>query len=160
MIRDAALADFESILQMNAESEHYLNRLTIDFLRSLHAEASYHRIALIDGDVAAFLIAFREGAAYCGEHYRWFGAHYARFLYVDRIVVRRKYQRRHVGSSLYQDVFTRARSAGVHCVACEIDVKPPNETSIEFHRRFGFREVCQRSAEAGAKTVSLQVAPT
>jgi predicted GNAT superfamily acetyltransferase len=37
--------------------------------------------------IAAFLLAFREGAGYDSVNYRWFAQRYERFLYVDRVVV-------------------------------------------------------------------------
>jgi predicted GNAT superfamily acetyltransferase len=114
---------------------------------------------VIDGEVAAFLLAFREGARYDGEHYRWFCAHYPRFLYVDRVVVRKDHQGRQLGSHLYRDVFSVARHADVPWVTCEIDVMPPNETSIRFHQKFGFSEIGRHAAAAATKTVSLQAAP-
>ena len=64
MIRDAGESDFDAILRLNLESERFLSPLDRDRLSHLHRQASYHRVAIIDGAVAAFLLALREGADY------------------------------------------------------------------------------------------------
>jgi len=63
-IRPAIAADFPAILALNAALVHFLSPLDAARLRLLHAQAAYHRVAEIDGGVVAFLLAFREGAAY------------------------------------------------------------------------------------------------
>ena len=60
MIRDATPADFETILALNLESEHFLSPMSREVLEILHGEATYHRVVSNDGKVEAFLLAFRE----------------------------------------------------------------------------------------------------
>ena len=40
-------------------------------------------------------------------------------------------------------------------LCCEVNVRPRNDTSLEFHRSIGFREVGQHDTDGGTKTVSL-----
>jgi hypothetical protein len=86
-LRDARREDFAAILALNAESVHFLSPLTAERLDALHRAAAYHKIIEIDGEVAAFLLAFREGAPYDSPNYLWFAERYPEFLYIDRIVV-------------------------------------------------------------------------
>lgn len=158
MLRDTNPADFPAILRLNAEYEHFLSPMDHDRLTRLHAQSAYHRVIQIDAEVAAVLLAFREGSAYDGVNYRWFHDRYDRFLYVDRIVVSGNHQRKHLASTLYRDVFDFAREREIDSVACEFNISPPNEASRRFHASFGFREVGTQSIDGGKKQVSLQVA--
>jgi len=157
-IRDAIDADFEQILYLNEESVRFLSPLSEDRLRRLHAQATWHRVVEIDGRVGAFLLALPEGAVYDSVNYRWFAAHYERFLYVDRVVVAASRQGLGFGRALYQDLFTLAGAASIPRVTAEFDVEPPNEASRLFHASFGFVEVARQSTGDGKKRVSLQVA--
>jgi predicted GNAT superfamily acetyltransferase len=158
MIRDATPADFGAILRLNAESERFLSALTEPKLQRLHPEAAYHRVACVDGAVAAFLLAFREGAAYDSVNYLWFAARYPQFLYIDRVVVDVAFQSRRLGTLLYEDLFAFARATGAPRVTCEYDIRPPNPVSARFHGKFGFREVGRQDVAYAAKAVSLQEA--
>ena len=157
LIRDAAAADFPAVLALNAESERFLSPMDAPRLEKLHRLARYHRVVEIDSVIAAFLLAFREGAAYDSPNYRWFAERYASFVYIDRVVVSAAERGKGLGVALYRDVFAFARRAGIGPVTCEFDVEPPNEASRRFHARFGFREVGRQWAY-GKKQVSLQEA--
>ena len=156
LFRDAKPADFPQILALNEESVHFLSPLTAQRLAQLHGEAAYHRVIEADGRIAGFLLAFREGCTYDSVNYRWFAAHYGRFLYIDRIVVSVAYQGQGLGPRLYADLFAFARQNDTAIVTCEFDIDPPNEASRRFHERYGFREVGSQSVACGKKRVSLQ----
>lgn len=152
----AAPADFGAILALNRESEHFLSPLDAQRLARLHGEAAYHRVLRSGGEVAAFLLAFREGASYDSPNYRWFAERYPRFLYIDRVVVARAHQGRGLGRRLYVDLLAHAAATGAARVTCEFDLEPPNEASARFHAGFGFREVGTQWVAGGRKQVSLQ----
>lgn len=155
-IRDATPADFDAILRLNAESVRFLSPLAAPRLAHLHAQAAWHRVACVDGQVAAFLLALREGAAYDSQNYLWFAARYPRFLYIDRVVVDSAFQSRRLGTLLYEDLLAHARGTQVGRVTCEFDIEPANPASARFHARFGFREVGRQNVAYAAKAVSLQ----
>ena len=157
-IRAATTADFDAILALNHEWVRFLSPLTPDRLAELHAEAAYHRVVEAQGQVVAFLLAFREGCRYDSVNYRWFVPRYPAFLYVDRIVIAASHQGQGWGGRLYQDLFAFAVQHGSPVVTCEIDADPPNPRSQGFHGRFGFVEVGQQRVAGGAKQVSLQAA--
>jgi predicted GNAT superfamily acetyltransferase len=154
VIRDARPADFPAIVALNAHSEQYLSPMSAARLAQLHAWAAYHRVAQIDGEVVAFLLAFREGADYDSPNYRWFKERYAPFVYIDRVAVAGLHRRKGLAAALYEDVFAFARQYGVATVTCEFDVEPLNEISRRFHAGFGFREVGTHSYNN--KRVSMQ----
>jgi predicted GNAT superfamily acetyltransferase len=156
-IRDAAEADFAAMLRLNVESEHFLSPLSLPQLQSLRAQAWYCRVIGVEGAVRGFLLALREGADYASVNYRWFADRYSEFLYIDRVVIDAAARGQHLAVQLYEDLFARARTEGIKRITCEFDTDPPNEASLRFHRRFGFRAVGSQQTANGKKTVSLQV---
>jgi uncharacterized protein len=156
-MRNATPADFAPILALNEKSVQFLSPLTPERLSLLHAQSAYHRVIEVDGRIAAFLLAFREGAAYDSPNYRWFADRYERFLYIDRIVVGNPYQGYGIGKLFYADLLAFARSKKVPRVTCEFDIDPPNERSRRFHESFGFREAGTQFYGPSQKQVSLQV---
>jgi predicted GNAT superfamily acetyltransferase len=157
-IRDARAADHAAILELNRDSEALLSPMDAARLRELDAAAAYHRVA---GDpVAAFLLAFREGAAYDSPNYHWFSQRFDRFLYVDRIAVAASARSAGLGGALYRDLFEFARAAGVPRIVCEYYSQPLNEASQRFHARHGFEEVGTQWLPERGKQVSYLLAPT
>lgn len=156
MLRDATPADFGAILALNEAFVAVLSPLDRARLTQLHAQAALHRVVERDGRIEAFLLAFREDADYDGANYRWFAQRYARFLYVDRIVVAGGGQARGVGGRLYRDARAVASGDAVPWITCEFDIEPPNPASARFHAGQGFREVGRRQLDGG-KIVSMQV---
>lgn len=154
MIRDAQPADFPAISALNEQSVQFLSPMSEARLAQLHGWAAYHRVVETGGEVAAFLIAFREGARYDSPNYRWFSERYASFVYIDRVVVAAAHRRQALGAALYRDVFAFARAQGAASVTCEFTVDPPNEASRRFHAKFGFREVGTHWYDS--KRVSMQ----
>lgn len=156
MIRPAEARDHAAILALNAESVQVLSPMDAARLRHLDAQAAYHRVVEHEGEVVAFLLALREGADYDSPNYRWFAGRYARFLYVDRVVVAVAHQGRGLGAVLYEDLFAFARDSGIDRITLEFDIEPPNEASRKFHARHGFVEVGRQWLDGGRKQVSLQ----
>lgn len=156
-LRAAVPGDFDAIVALNAAEVQHTSAMDAARLRTLDALAWRHVVAEVDGQVAAFLLAMRDGAAYANANFEWFAARYPRFVYVDRIVVGAHGQGLGLGSRLYEDLIDAACVAGIGIIACEYNVVPPNLPSQRFHDRFGFREVGRQWLEEGAKQVSMQV---
>jgi predicted GNAT superfamily acetyltransferase len=157
-IRDATPADYAAILELNRDSEALLSPMDAGRLRELDAAAAYHRVA--GEPVAAFLLAFREGAGYDSPNYRWFSQRFDRFLYVDRIAVAASARSAGLGGALYRDLFGFARAAGVPRIVCEYYSRPLNEASQRFHARHGFDEIGTQWLPERGKQVSYLLAPT
>jgi uncharacterized protein len=158
VVRDAQVEDFGTIVELNAAVVQQTSPMDLQRLHELAQLASHHTVAEVDGRVAAFLLAMREGAPYQNDNYAWFAARLAQFLYVDRIVVGADFAGLKIGRRLYHDLFDRARSQGVSAITCEYSIDPPNPASQRFHDSFGFRELGQQWVADGTKRVSLQVA--
>jgi predicted GNAT superfamily acetyltransferase len=104
-----------------------------------------------DGEVAAFALAIAPGTDYNSENYRWFGEHFERFLYLDRIAVAAAERRRGLGALLY-DVMESA-AVPFQRMVCDVNIKPPNEVSLAFHAARGYERVGR--LEHPGKTVAL-----
>jgi uncharacterized protein len=156
--RSAQSSDFAAILALNEESVRFLSPLDLQRLMTLHDQSVLHLVIVEAEAVIAFVLVLREGAAYDSPNYQWFASRYARFLYVDRVVISNRCQGRGVANLLYQEVFAHARRLGAPLVACEFDIDPPNLASERFHAKFGFREVGRQVIAGCKKQVSLQVA--
>ena len=102
----------------------------------------------------ALLLAFDQSADYDSPNFLWFRERYARFVYVDRIVVGEQARGRGHARRLYDALFAEARRAGHERVVCEVNSQPPNPASDAFHASLGFIEVGSGEIYNGAKTVS------
>ena len=61
-----------------------------------------------------------------------------------------------LATRLYRD-FEASLPATVDTLACEVNIEPPNESSMQFHEDYGFRTVGTQTLENGHKTVALMV---
>jgi predicted GNAT superfamily acetyltransferase len=156
-IRTTQQDDSSQILRLNEESVQFLSPMTAERLALLHTQAAYLRVLEVAGQVAAFVLAFREGSAYDSPNYGWFASRFPKFLYIDRVVVSLDIQGRGAGKLLYEDLFAFARTSGIGLVTCEIDLVPPNPNSQRFHERYGFTQVGTQTYGHAQKLVSLQV---
>lgn len=89
----------------------------------------------------AFVIALSDRAPANAPNWRWFAARFARFVYIDRVVVQTGVRKRGLGKLLYDDVMAAALAAGHTIVCCEVNIDPPNPASDAFHARMGFAEI-------------------
>jgi uncharacterized protein len=159
-LRSAAPTDFEAICALNLAEIQHTSAMDITRLTELNAISCYHKVVCLGGIVSAFLLAMCNGSHYKNANFEWFSKQYARFIYVDRVVVSSASRGLRLGSILYEDVFRYARSNAIPLVTCEYNIVPPNEPSRLFHDKFGFKEKGTQWLENGAKQVSLQVAET
>ncbi len=119
-------------------------------------ELFLHKVVVEGDEVLGFLMVFKEDANYDNENFLWFNDRMENFIYIDRIVIPDEHQGKGIGKLLYDFVFELGREEGYDIVTCEIDIKPPNETSLSFHKKMGFEEKGRQVLSAGRKEVSLQ----
>ena len=140
VLRPLAEADVPGVLELNATHVELLSPLDEDRLWRLVGWSERADVITADGEVAGFVLTFAPGSGYDSENYRWFCERYGSgFLYLDRIVLHDRFRRRGLASRVYDLVEARARRAGR--LALEVNVDPPNEPSLAFHRARGFVEV-------------------
>lgn len=154
-IRDVGERDLDAVLALNNAAGKSILALDMARLRYFFEHADYFRVAEIDGHLAGFLIALREGGDYASPNYRWFGGRYDAFVYIDRIVIANAYRRHGLGRVFYCDV-TSFAEVRVPLLACEVFLEPRNDVVILFHGTYGFQEVGQQRMDNGP-LVSLLV---
>lgn len=140
----------EAILALNNSHAEELSWLERERLQDLVAQAFYARRI---GHLDAFLIALDQDGKYDSPNFLWFRSRYARFVYVDRIVVAASARGMGCARRLYADLFDRAGEAGHDRIVCEVNQQPPNPASDAFHAALGFVEVGSANIHSGSKTV-------
>jgi predicted GNAT superfamily acetyltransferase len=153
-IRDVRDHDLEAVLALNNTAGRSILALDAAQLRYFFEHADYFRVAEVDGELAGFLIALRDGADYESSNYRWFAAHYPSFAYIDRIVIANAYRRHGLGRVFYCDV-TSFAEVRVPLLTCEVFLEPRDDVVVLFHGTYGFQEVGQQRMAHQGPLVSL-----
>jgi predicted GNAT superfamily acetyltransferase len=153
-IENVLSSDLDEVLLLNESEVPHVGTVDIEQMHWFADHAHYFRVARVDGKLAAFLIGMRPGSSYQSLNYRWFCDRYDEFAYVDRIAVAVPARGLGVASRLYED-FAMALPESVKVMTCEVNVLPPNDGSMRFHTRLGFRKVGTLSSDDGSKKVAL-----
>lgn len=157
-IRDVRETELDSVLALNNAVGPRILSLDASRLRWFYANASYFRVAEVDGIIAGFLIAMRENTAHTSANFLWFRERYPEFLYVDRIVIAESYRRDGLGRILYCDVTSYAELR-VPLLTCEVFLEPRDDAAVLFHGTYGFNEVGQHLMAEVGRPVSLLAKP-
>ena len=157
--RNVDSSDLPRLVEINNAVVPAMNELDLDAMRRFAETALWFRVAEEDGMIAAFLIALQHDAEYDSALFHWFQSRYDEFVYVDRIAVDPSARRRGLASRLYGELFDFARSRGSRRICAEVNLRPPNPVSFEFHRRTGFVEVGTFDHAASGKRLVMLVKP-
>ena len=156
MIRDVRAQDLEQVLSLNESVVPDVNSVPLEQMQWFASNAAYFRVAAAGDEIGGFLVGLRPGTSYPSANYRWFAERYDDFAYVDRVAVAPAARRQRLASRFYDDfAATIAAEAGV--MTCEVNLRPPNESSMRFHERYGFEQVGSQETEGGSKEVALLV---
>jgi predicted GNAT superfamily acetyltransferase len=157
-IRDVREADLDSVLALNESEVPHVGSIGLAQLEWFARNAACFRVAAGADGIGAYLVGMRPGTIYQSPNYRWFCEHYADFAYVDRVAVAARARRQGLATRLYED-FAASVSGDVDVMTCEVNIRPPNETSMRFHRQLGFEQVGTLESDDGAKIVALLARP-
>ncbi|APP76115.1 GNAT family N-acetyltransferase [Xanthomonas vesicatoria] len=127
--------DHPALLALNNAHATALSLLDADGLAAL-LQMAWHARLVPPAD--GLLIALDQSAAYANANFAWLAERFTRFVYVDRIVIAARAQRRGLAAQLYDDLIRSARAAAQPRVVCEVNLRPPNPASLAFHRQLGF----------------------
>ena len=153
-IIDTKKGHLEQILMLNELSLPAVSSVTIYEMANFLDIADYFKSIIIDNIIVGFLIALHPGKDYHSLNYKWFEKRYKSFIYVDRIVIASSYQGNGFGKAFYNDLALFAKNK-TNDITCEVNIRPKNEGSIIFHKKYGFYEVGTQTTENGKKEVSL-----
>lgn len=155
-IRDVGPASVSTVHAMNENALPHVNSMRPAYFRAQVDRDGYFRAVYAGERPVAFLLAMTEAADYDSLNFLWFREHYDRFVYIDRIVVDAAHRRHGHGLALYEDLAQWA-SGRTPRLACEVNIRPPNEPSMRFHQAQGFVPVGTQDTDGGRKTVSLMI---
>ena len=150
VLRPITPADHARVLAWNQAHVELLSPLDEERLVTLLGWADLGCVINQDEQEVGFVLTFASDTAYDSANYRWFTKHMAAvghdaFYYLDRVVVDPAVRRSGIGTRVYDEIERRAKDlAPVMCL--EVNLDPPNEPSLQFHRRRGYREVGQDTA--------------
>jgi predicted GNAT superfamily acetyltransferase len=154
IIRNVSDSDLDAVLSLNQSEVPHVGSVDLEKMHWYATNASYFRVAISNDELAAYLIGFRPGTGYTSPNYLWFCDNYDDFAYVDRIAVAKSSRRSGIAFRLYDD-FAAAMPGTVGIMTCEVNVRPPNESSMTFHQRLGFEQVGSLVSEGGSKEVAM-----
>jgi predicted GNAT superfamily acetyltransferase len=157
-VRDAVAADHAAVLALNNAHTPHVNALTDEEFAWLTAHATYFRIAEDAEGLAGFVLCVPHGTSYWSGNYKWFTERFDNFLYLDRVVVSPRMRRAGVGRALYEDLHTTCAGRWPR-VTLEVNLRPPNPTSIAFHEAMGYRAVGVREYADGQNAVQMYERP-
>lgn len=150
--------DRDFVISLNQKEVDVLSPMDFEKLALFEKIADVFWIIKIDENPAAFLIAIRENASYLNENYAFFQEKYARFLYIDRIVIDEPYRKIGLGKAIYKALKEFALNNGVSTITAEVDIEPVyNNASLRFHANQGFYEVGTQWVRGKSVKVSLLV---
>ena len=155
IIRPITTSDINAVVDLNNAEIPHVRATDPDHF----AELMGHRGVIwgaenVDGldGLAGLLVALEPGTSYTSTNYQWFDDRFDDFIYVDRIVVAPAAKGQGIGRAFYERL--AAEYVGTaRQITCEVNLDPPNESSMAFHRRMGFVQVGTKLD--GSKTVSL-----
>lgn len=151
LVRDLTTADLTIAHRINQENVPAVGHETFDDFVAIFEMCSI-ALALEDsGSVCGFSMVLPPGTEYDSPNYLFFESRFDDFVYLDRVAITASHQGRGGGPLLYREVERRTEASWF---TLEVNVKPPNEGSLRFHRREGFDEVAELETRPG-KVVSL-----
>jgi predicted GNAT superfamily acetyltransferase len=153
-VRDAVATDHAAVLALNNAHTPHVNALTDEEFAWLAGATTYFRVAEDEEGLAGFVLCLPSGVEYWSANYKWFSERYDKFLYLDRVVVAPRMRRAGVGRALY-DVMHKACAGRWPRVTLEVNLRPPNPTSIAFHEAMGYRAVGVREYADGQNAVQM-----
>lgn len=148
--------DIDAVLALNEESVSSLAPMDATDLARFRSLTQHALVCELEGQVAAFAIAYAPGTEYDSPNYLWHADRFEDFLYLDRIAVGAAFRRRGIASAVYDAMEELATPHGR--MVCEIYSNPRNDVSISFHESRGYREVGHLMQSNGKETVMMEKA--
>ncbi len=150
-------ADLDRVLEINEANVPEVGALDRSRLAHLFGESAISLVSVHDSDdsdgsggsddsgdgIEGFCLVFAPGADYGSVNYRWFSEHHPGSMYLDRVAFDQRHVGRGLGSAMYAEVdrVIATDHTAATGFTLEVNVDPPNEASLAFHRKLGFTEV-------------------
>lgn len=156
LIRPVRTSDLPALLTLNDRAIPHVNAVALGLFEQFAAEARYFGVACDRNRAVGFVIGITSEIAYNSPNFQWFKRRYDNFCYIDRIVVAGDYRGRGLGQRLYRQL-ERALDPRIRLLACEVNLHPRNDASLEFHTKLGFAALGAQETDGGTKRVQLMM---
>ena len=153
-IRSLTHDDINSMWEINEQGLPGTGKVSVQEIGNIMQISELALGIFQEEQLLGFVLCLLPKSNYGSLNYAWFNERYDKFIYVDRIAVLTTCRYMGVGSLLYQEVVKYSERHNV-MIAAEVSLKPPNEGSMRFHYRFGFRDVGVLEHES--KSVTLMI---
>jgi uncharacterized protein len=147
--------DADRILDLN--NEHAVETSLLDLPAAERLRAMCFYAKGVRPGMRGFLLALDQNAAYDNQNFHWFRRRFERFVYIDRIIIAKDARGHGSARLMYEDLFVAAKTAGHVRVVCEVNIDPPNESSLAFHRSMEFLALADVVLKGGSKRVRYLV---
>ena len=148
--------DLDYIILLNQKSVPAVSSIDKVGVTSFLEFSSYFKIIRYNDHPMGFLIGLMPGKDYSSENYIWVNERYDSFIYVDRVIIDKKYRHQGIGFYFYNHL-AETYYGKVDSIICEVNISPYNKPSINFHKKYGFKEIGQKDTENGKKRVSYMM---
>lgn len=147
--------DIAAVHDINAANIPEVGDVDIDRMRELFNKSNIALVVEADeGGLVGFCIVFGPDADYDSVNYQWFVRHYPGIDYLDRVAFTAPSRGRGFGTALYAEVQRRLGPGAP--LGLEVNIEPPNEPSLAFHRKLGFVEVGRQPFDDHEVTMMLR----
>ena len=146
--KEESSVHLDSIYKLNQENTPEVGCLdNIDHLKRLISMSAIVIIASVEKRIVGFMICMSEDSEYASKNYLFFLRKYSSFTYIDRIAINNKFRNFGLGSKIYR--YLQMQRSTRNKVCCEVNIKPLNQPSLNFHQKHGFVSVGEKTFEDG-----------
>jgi predicted GNAT superfamily acetyltransferase len=142
-IRRAQDKDLPRILELNNIESKWVGEKEISFFQK-YLNIPFFSIIEDTDKVVGFLMAMDHDTDYDSINFLWFKNKFKKYYYIDRVIVDESMRGKGVASLLYKEVINKK---GNMPLVAEVAIEPPNEGSVKFHDKVGFKEVGTLTSE-------------
>ena len=133
--------DILSIYSINQANTPEVGSLkSIEKLKELLDMSSLVLVARINNEIICFVVCLEAGAAYASLNYKYISKKSQKFVYIDRIAIKDQHRRSGISKNLYEIIFNYSEKFELP-VYCEVNTKPKNQPSLDFHKKIGFSKI-------------------
>ena len=153
LIRELKPSDLSSVYLINQANVPAVGQESEASFVSLYEQCELALVLEVDDKTQGFCMVLSPQSDYQSPNYLYFKARYTHFIYLDRIALSSAIQGQGYGPLLYEEIEQRLKPK---LFTLEVNIKPPNEGSLRFHLREGFKVIAEEETRPG-KLVALML---